>query len=103
MPVGSPSGIRLQGDRQARTSDLPAAISLQPSPDSGSFCASGFGTQVKLVRVPERVMIQHCGMKIADLSLCAGQNIRCRKKNEGQVFRDELLDPIVNPLSLLIV
>src|SRR5207253_11210388 len=48
-------------------------------------------------------MIQHCGMKIADLSLRAGQNIRRGKKNEGQVFGDELLNSIIKPLPLLVV
>src|SRR6266571_6203075 len=48
-------------------------------------------------------MIQHCRMKIADLSLRAGQNIRRGKKNEGQVFGDELLNSIVKVLSLLVV
>src|SRR5438094_2917038 len=48
-------------------------------------------------------MIQHCGMKLADLSLRAGQNIRRGKKNEGQVFGDELLNSIIKPLPLLVV
>src|SRR5207237_10714896 len=48
-------------------------------------------------------MIQHCGMKIADLSLRAGQNIRRGKKNEGQVFGDELLNSIIKPLPILVV
>src|SRR5438445_13391303 len=48
-------------------------------------------------------MIQNCRMKIADLSLRAGQNIRRGKKNEGQVFGDELLNSIIKPLPLLVV
>src|SRR5438309_10269199 len=48
-------------------------------------------------------MIQHCRMKIADLSLRAGQNIRRGKKNEGQVFGDELLNSIIKPLPLIVV
>src|SRR6266536_3263731 len=42
-------------------------------------------------------------MKVTNLRLCTGQNIGRGKKNEGQVFRDELLNSIVKALSLLVV
>src|SRR5258708_12203606 len=93
---GRPSGIRPQGDRQARMPGLHAAFLLQFSPDSGSFRVSGSSAQVKLVRIPQRVVIQHGGMKIADLSLGPRQNIAGGKKNEGQVFPSDLLNPILN-------
>src|SRR5438445_7122003 len=42
-------------------------------------------------------------MKVTNLRLCTGQNIGRGKKNEGQVFRNELLNSIVKMLSLLVV
>src|SRR5947208_1153744 len=46
---------------------------------------------------------RHTAWKMSDLSLRTGQNIRRGKKNEGQVFGDELLNSIIKPLPLLVV
>src|SRR5207247_9111785 len=42
-------------------------------------------------------------MKIANLSIRAGQNVRCGKKNEWQVVGYEFLNSIIKPLPLLVV
>jgi len=42
-------------------------------------------------------------MKVANLRSRTDQDVWRRKKNKRQVFSDKLLDPIIKPLSLLVV
>src|ERR1700674_1095322 len=68
---------------------------LSRLPSSNSRVLLSRTANIKFVCVPQRVGIEHGGMKIADPRIRARKNVGRSQKNEGKILGDQLLRAIV--------
>src|SRR4029453_2687186 len=82
---------------------VPSALVWRRSRSSGSRALSIGRSNIQLIRVPEGGRLDDSWTEIPDLGVGASQNVRRGQENERKIFRDQLLNTIVQLLSLGII
>src|ERR1700675_2856709 len=88
------SAVRPTNEPAKNGQTAPSAFLLR-FPSSNSRVLLSRTANIKFVRVPQGVRIEHGRMEISDPGIRARKNVGRSQKNEGQIFSDELLRAIV--------